>query len=56
MLPKTTERVPNIGKGENEMQETAAKKLRHAWTGILFAFLSALSAAATAVVPLIIHN
>jgi hypothetical protein len=37
------------------MQESASKKLRHAAMMILFSFLSAFSAAATAVVPLIIH-
>jgi len=40
----------------NEMQDTAAKKTRQAYMMILFSFLSALSAAATAVVPILIHS
>ena len=38
------------------MQDTAAKKLRQAYMMILFAFLSAFSAAATAVMPVFINN
>ena len=38
------------------MQDSASKKMRQAYMGILFAFLSAFSAAAIAVVPLIIHG
>jgi len=37
------------------MKDAATRKMRQAYMGILFAFLSAFSAAATAVVPLIIH-
>ena len=48
--------APKNRKGKNEMQDSASKKMRQAYMGILFAFLSAFSAAATAVVPLIIHG
>lgn len=37
------------------MQDSAAKKMRQAYMMILFAFLSAFSAAATAVVPILMH-
>jgi hypothetical protein len=37
------------------MQDSAAKKMRQVWMMILFSFLSGLSAAATAVVPLLVH-
>jgi hypothetical protein len=37
------------------MQDSADKKMRAVWMLILFSFLSGFSAAATAVVPLIIN-
>jgi hypothetical protein len=37
------------------MQDSAARKMSQAAAMILFAFLSVFSAAATAVVPLLIH-
>ena len=38
------------------MQDFADRKLRQVWMMILFSFLSGLSAAATAVVPLIVNS
>jgi hypothetical protein len=37
------------------MQDSADKKMRTVWMLILFSFLSGVSAAATAVVPLIVN-
>lgn len=37
------------------MQDAASKKIRQVWMMILFAFLSGVSVAASAVVPLIIN-
>ena len=37
------------------MQDTAGKKMRQVWMMILFSFLSGVSVAASAVVPLFIN-
>lgn len=37
------------------MYDSSAKKMRQVWMMILFSFLSGLSAAATAVVPLFVN-
>jgi len=55
LIPKSPVCAREELKRGKVMQDSASKKMRQVWMMILFSFLSGLSAAATAVVPLLVN-